>query len=64
MSENNKRWYRHNKLHRIDGPAFEGYDGRKSWWLYGIRYLEEEHSILISNLPLLYWNRFKDGKWI
>jgi hypothetical protein len=23
------------KLHRVDGPAYEGADGRKRWWLNG-----------------------------
>ena len=27
-----------NELHREDGPAFEGADGTKSWWLNGKRH--------------------------
>jgi hypothetical protein len=34
----NKRWYLHNKLHRVDGPAVEYADGHKSWWLNGTHY--------------------------
>jgi hypothetical protein len=28
--------YNHNKtLHRVDGPAYEGADGSRSWWVDG-----------------------------
>jgi hypothetical protein len=59
-----KRWYKHNELHRLDGPACIGNSGFKSWWLYGVYHFEDNYNKLISNLPLLYWNRFKQGKWI
>ena len=29
----NERWW---MLHRMDGPALEYDDGRKSWWLHGV----------------------------
>jgi hypothetical protein len=25
-------YYLNDKLHRLDGPAYEGYDGYKEWW--------------------------------
>jgi hypothetical protein len=30
-----KQWCLDGKLHRVDGPAYEGADGRKRWWLNG-----------------------------
>ena len=27
-----KRWYVNGKKHRLDGPAYEGADGRKEWY--------------------------------
>jgi hypothetical protein len=30
-----KEWYLDDKLHRTDGPAYEGADGTKSWYLDG-----------------------------
>jgi hypothetical protein len=30
-----KRWWVDGKLHRLDGPAYEGADGAKSWWVDG-----------------------------
>ena len=32
-------------LHREDGPAFEGSDGRKEWWLDGRKATEEEIAV-------------------
>jgi hypothetical protein len=34
----NKFWWANNKLHREDGPAYEGVDGRKEWYLDDIYY--------------------------
>jgi hypothetical protein len=28
-----KVWFTHDRIHRIDGPAIEYVDGRKSWYL-------------------------------
>jgi hypothetical protein len=28
-----KEWYLNGKLHRVDGPAWEGANGTKEWWL-------------------------------
>jgi hypothetical protein len=36
-----KEWYLNGKLHREDGPAYEGVDGLKSWWLDGLRHRED-----------------------
>jgi len=33
-----KFWYVNNKLHRIDGPAYEGADGTKVWYQNGKRH--------------------------
>jgi len=30
-----KHWYLHGKLHRTDGPAYEGTDGDKLWYFDG-----------------------------
>lgn len=33
---NDTRWFNDDgELHRLDGPAFVGSDGSKSWWLHG-----------------------------
>jgi hypothetical protein len=35
--------YNHNKtLHRVDGPAYEGADGSRGWWVGGERLSEEQ----------------------
>jgi hypothetical protein len=38
-AEGDKRWYRHGKLHRVNGPATERADGTKEWYLNG-RYIK------------------------
>jgi hypothetical protein len=40
-SNGSKFWYLNDKLHREDGPAFEGSDGTKSWYLNGKRHRED-----------------------
>ena len=37
----NKLWYLNGKLHREDGPAFEGANGDKHWYLNGKRHRED-----------------------
>ena len=34
---NCRRWYKHGKLHREDGPAMEYADGNKEWWENGVK---------------------------
>jgi hypothetical protein len=58
-----KSWYINGSPHRIDGPAIE-YSAGNEWWLYGEHYTESEYNHLVSNIPLLYWNRFRTGEWI
>jgi hypothetical protein len=36
-------------LHREDGPAFEGYNGDKEWWIDGKRHLEDGPAIEYAN---------------
>jgi hypothetical protein len=36
-----KRWYVGSKLHRTDGPAFEGIDGTKMWMQHGRLHRED-----------------------
>ena len=64
LSNGNIIWYKHDKRHRIDGPAIEFINGDIEWWLYDEQYTEEEYNKLISNIPLLFWNRFKKGEWL
>ena len=37
-----KEWYKNGNRHREDGPAYEGADGRKGWYLEGVPYSEDE----------------------
>jgi hypothetical protein len=60
----NEWWLKNGSYHRIGGPAVEYHTGRKEYWLYGKRYKESDYNKWMSNLPLLYWKRFKGGKWI
>ncbi len=37
-----KHWYNKNgRHHRLDGPAYIGINGTKSWWIYGIRHRKD-----------------------
>ena len=40
-----KAWYLNGKLHREDGPAFEGASGSKEWYLNGKRHREDGPAI-------------------
>ena len=50
----NKSWFKNDKFHREDGPAFIRTDGYKSWWLDGnliwnsIRILNLRNQIILS----------------
>ena len=38
----NKYWFKHGKLHNLNGPATEEIDGEKEYWIEGIKLTEEE----------------------
>lgn len=38
----NKRWQLNGKFHREDGPAIEGANGDKEWWINGRILTKEE----------------------
>ncbi len=40
--------------HRENGPAFEQYDGFKSWWIYGFRHRDDGPAI-IGNSRKEWW---------
>ena len=40
-SNGDKAWYLHGKLHREDGPAYEGVGGTKFWCLNGLYHRED-----------------------
>ena len=43
ISKNGRKKWRDEKgaLHREEGPAVEGEDGFKQWWLHGVRHRED-----------------------
>jgi hypothetical protein len=57
-------WWRDDFLHRIDGPAIESeYEESEIpiYYLFGGGYDDEnEYWEIVKNIPLLYWNRFKE----
>lgn len=56
-----KHWYHCNAAHSIDVIEIEYSNGDKMFHLYGDHYFsEEEYNKVMSNLPLLYWNRYKE----
>jgi hypothetical protein len=40
-----KQWWLHGKLHREDGPAYEGADGDKEWYLHDKLHREDGPAI-------------------
>ena len=42
-SNGSKSWWVNGKLHRIDGPAYEGANGTKAWWLNNKKYTEDNY---------------------
>ena len=44
-----KSWYLNGKLHREDGPAYEGANGTKSWYLNGKRHREDGPAVEYAN---------------
>lgn len=51
-----RRWSLPNgDLHREDGPAYEGIDGFKSWWINGRRHREDGPAIIAENGEGSWW---------
>ena len=55
-----KRGYKNGKLHREDGPAFEGVDGSKWWCLNGKSHREDGPAIIWADGTKAWW---LDDKW-
>ena len=45
----NKQWYQNDKLHRLDGPAWEHANGDKEWWLNGVLHREDGPAVEWAN---------------
>lgn len=46
-----KEWRVNDKLHREDGPAYEGADGTKFWYRYGKRSREDGPAVIRAAGP-------------
>jgi hypothetical protein len=47
-SVGDRGWFYHGKLHRLDGPAKESADGRREWYVDGIRVTEDTHEAAVE----------------
>ena len=46
----NREWFNKNgKRYRLNGPAVEYINGRKEWYIKGIKYTEEQYCAQIKN---------------
>jgi len=59
----NKYYYKNIEmkiLHREDGPAFEGWNGSKSWWLDGVKLTEQEFLLKTAKEVVLTMDEIAD----
>ena len=47
-----KSWWNKGKIHRLDGPAIEYFDGRKYWHVDDKRVTELQHNLLYDIMKL------------
>ena len=47
-----KHWVFEGKYHRLDGPAFEHFNGEKHWFIFGIQYTKEAHDLYVDMMKL------------
>ena len=47
--DGDREWYFNDRLHREDGPAYEGKNGYKAWYLKGLRHRVDGPAIEYSN---------------
>ena len=55
-----KAWYLNGKLHREDGPAYEGASGYKAWYLNGKRHREDGPAMEWANGYKAWWLNGKE----
>jgi hypothetical protein len=63
----NKRWYLHNKLHRVDGPAIELSSGHKQWRLNDKLHRVDGHALEYANGTKEWWlnnKHYSFDKWL
>ena len=51
-----KKWYKHGKLHREDGPAIEYHDGNKEWYINDILHREDGPAIITQDGYSFWYN--------
>jgi hypothetical protein len=49
MPNGSKWWYLNYRLHREDGPAYEGKYGNRAWWLNGKRHRADGPAVEYAN---------------
>jgi hypothetical protein len=47
-----REWWLNGERHREDGPAIEGCDGSQEWYLFGLKFTEEDFQRLSSKIVL------------
>ena len=60
-ADGTKEWWLNGKLHRVDGPAWEGADGTKEWFLNGKRHRVDGPAIEFANGAKVWW---LNDRWI
>ena len=54
-ADGDKEWWLNDKLHRKDGPAYEGASGYKAWYLDGKRHREDGPAVELANGYKEWW---------
>lgn len=49
IDKDQRRWYIHGKLHRVDGPTVEYINGKKEYWKHGKLHREDGPAITAAN---------------
>lgn len=51
-SDGDRCWYKKGFYYRLDGPAYEGADGTKSWFFGNRKVTEEQYNLIIDLMKL------------
>ena len=49
-TDGTKQWLQNDKLHRLNGPAYEYPNGTKGWWIEGKQYSEQAFNQKVKEL--------------
>jgi hypothetical protein len=55
IDHEHREWFLNGVRHRVDGPAYEGFDGYKEWYINGKLHREDGPAVFLRDVIILWY---------